>query len=138
MGRSKFGTWVTVEHAADIIVEYQQRLAAIEARLTFVPSPEQWQETNSQLRAAREQLAAAEARCTELSRVDWYWDDCHLECAIPVDEAGENNSTGDILELRPVHEMPKVWMLITDDGWKCFDTLEKAEREQEVVNELPR
>jgi len=79
------------------------------------------------------QLAAAEARCTELSRVDWYWDDCHLECAIPVDEAGENNSTGDILELRPVHEMPKVWMLITDDGWKCFDTLEKAEREQEAM-----
>ena len=33
MGRSKFGKWVTVEHAADIIVEYQQRLAAAVALL---------------------------------------------------------------------------------------------------------
>jgi hypothetical protein len=80
-----------------------------------------------------ERLAAAEARVAELSRVDWYWDEDHLECAIPVDEAGENNSTGDILELRPVHEMQKVWMLITDDGMKIFDTLEEAEREQEAM-----
>jgi hypothetical protein len=31
MGRSKFGKWVTVEHAAHVICEYQRRLAAAEA-----------------------------------------------------------------------------------------------------------
>lgn len=37
MGRSKFGKWVTVEHAAHIIVEYQQRLDKAEAEIDSRP-----------------------------------------------------------------------------------------------------
>ena len=33
MGRSNFGKWVTVEHAAHVICEYQRRLAAADALL---------------------------------------------------------------------------------------------------------
>lgn len=101
----------------------------------YIPDWKTWEvkTANEQITNLQQQLATSEARVAELSRVDWYWDDCHMEQAIPVDEAGENNSPGDILELRPVHEMPKVFMLVTDDGYELYPTLDEAERAQEAM-----
>lgn len=50
----------------DEIERLREELESAEARMRFIPSPEQWQEVQSQLRAAKARLAAAEAQIQQL------------------------------------------------------------------------
>jgi hypothetical protein len=63
-----------------------------------------------------------------LSKVNWYWDDRDIESPArsPAD-VGEYDEIGDIVELRPLHELPAVFMLRTEDGPQFFDSAEAAE-----------
>jgi hypothetical protein len=85
-------------------------------------------------------------RIATLETPDYYWDDRCLESAYEPCEIGDYDDVGDIIELRPIHELPKVFVLITEDGPQIFATREEAEGEinrepGEVeirLDELPR
>jgi hypothetical protein len=79
-------------------------------------------------------LAAAEARIRELEAeieqlkvAHFYWDDRDLDRAVPPDEIGEMDDVGDVITLRPIHELPEVYVLIRKDGPYIFATQEEAE-----------
>jgi hypothetical protein len=77
---------------------------------------------------ALEFLRMADAELAEAKTPTWYWDnDCEQEGVIPADRIGEMNDVGDIVELRPLHELPLVYMLVTEDGPKMFASREAAE-----------
>ena len=66
MGRSNFGKWVTVEHAADIIVKYQHRLEAAEERwLAQIKFNADLANLRDSLRT---KLVVAESECARLGR----------------------------------------------------------------------
>lgn len=66
-----------------------------------------------------------------LRRVDWYWDNDDPEMSIPAGDVGDNNSVGDIVELRPLHELPTTFVLVTEEGPLFFKSRWEAEREWE-------
>ena len=57
-----------------------------------------------------------------------YWDDRHLDAAIDPSEVVAYDDVGDIVELRPIHELPTVWALVTDSGPRWFNSREAAEK----------
>jgi hypothetical protein len=71
--------------------------------------------------------ANAIAEIERLTKANWYWDDRDLESAVPPDEVGAFDDVGDIIKLRPIHELPAVYALITEDGPQFFDSEEEAE-----------
>jgi hypothetical protein len=77
--------------------------------------------------ANERELAEARAEIAELSTAQWYWDDRDLEHAVPADELGAYDDAGDIIEVRPIHEMPAVFVLIREDGPYIFATQAEAE-----------
>ena len=92
--------------------------------------------TRRQLRQAADELERLEAenqklreRIAKLETPQWYWDDRCLENAIEPHEIGDCDDVGDIIELRPIHELPKVFVLITEEEPKIFSTREEAESE---------
>ena len=69
------------------------------------------------------------AEIEALKTPNYYWDDRCLEAAYEPNEIGDYDDVGDIIELRPIHELPKVFVLITHTGARLFDSREAAESE---------
>lgn len=82
---------------------------------------------DAEIERLRQELAEARAECAELRTVQWYWDDNDLDHAYPADEACEGYDVGDIVELRPIHELPSVFALATEEGVAFYATAEEAE-----------
>jgi hypothetical protein len=64
----------------------------------------------------------------ELRQPSWYWDDRHLDYAIAPSDVDEYSGIGDVFELRPLHELPAVWICVTADGPEFYDSSEEAEQ----------
>ena len=86
-----------------------------------------WTSTYCELQQCKQQLAEARAEIATLRTAQWYWDDRDLERAVPADVLGDYDDLGDIFEVRPIHELPVVWVLIRDDGPHVFTTSAEAE-----------
>ena len=87
---------------------------------------EQLEAENQKLRDTNQRLRE---RIDQLETPQWYWDDRCLDSAIEPHEIGDYDDVGDIIELRPIHELPKVFVLITHTGPRLFDSREAAESE---------
>lgn len=75
----------------------------------------------------RDEVEGLRAEVAELRKPTFYWDDRNLDCAIEPDEVVAYDDVGDIVELRPIHELPTVFALVTDEGPLWFSTREAAE-----------
>ena len=80
--------------------------------------------TLCELGIGREQLALSQ-EIVRLRKPDYYWDDRNLDAAIAPSDVCAYDAVGDVVPLRPIHELPTVWALVTDDGVQFFNT-EKA------------
>lgn len=64
----------------------------------------------------------------KLSSPDFFWDDRCLETAFEsISEATAGDEVGAIIELRPLHELDSVFVLITESGYRQFLTRKAAE-----------
>lgn len=79
------------------------------------------------IRDLMREVESLRARVTELETPTWYWDDRCLDAAVPPDEVVAYDDIGDVIPLRPLHELPRKWALVTEDCVQWFDT-EKAAR----------
>ena len=62
------------------------------------------------------EVTRLQALVKELQVHDFYWDDrCLEECSSSLEDAVCGDDHGDIIELRPIHELPKIFILITDE-----------------------
>jgi len=78
---------------------------------------------------AMAEIKRLESENAKLREVTWYWDERDLDHAVEPDEAVAYDDVGDIVVLRPLHELPPVWVLITDgDVAQFFGTREAAEK----------
>lgn len=66
-----------------------------------------------------------------LSTPDYYWDDDDVDQAIIEQEIGEYSDLGDVIPVRPVHELPVRYAACLAVGVELYDTLEEAERAAE-------
>ena len=68
------------------------------------------------------------AEVAELRTPSYYWDDRDLDSALDPSEVGEGDDPGDVIALRPIHELPAVWVLVLPAALQWFDTaIEAAE-----------
>lgn len=83
---------------------------------------------------AAEWVRAAEARVKELLEPHFYWDNRHTDCSYEsIEDATEDDEPGAIVELRPIHELPTIFVLVREDGYEEFASREEAEREAENI-----
>ena len=80
----------------------------------------------SALDAAEKRAEEAEAENERLQTPTYYWDDRDLDSAVPPDEVGEFDDAGDVIPLRPIHELPTRWARVTESGVLWFDSEEAA------------
>ena len=73
-------------------------------------------------------------RVEALQTATYYWDDRDLESVVDPSEVVAFDDVGDIVELRPIHELPRRWALATEDGVEWFDSREAA---AEAAKEKP-
>jgi hypothetical protein len=85
-----------------------------------------------QLRAKIERLRK---RVAELETPQWYWDDRDLDSAVEPEFICSYDDVGDIVELRPIHELPKVFALVTHHGVDLYPTREAAEQAESEVSD---
>ena|GEM_PF-4808013 len=74
-----------------------------------------------------EEIERLRTENAELRRPDYYWDDRDLDSAVATEDAVAFDDVGDIIELRPVHELPTQWALVTEKGPVWFDSREAAQ-----------
>ena len=79
--------------------------------------------------ACQAELLAKEVEA--LQTATYYWDDRDLESVVDPSEVVAFDDVGDIVELRPIHELPRRWALVTEDGVEWFDSREAAEAAKE-------
>lgn len=66
-----------------------------------------------------------------LRKANWYWDDERPDAiAESIQTAVSSDYDGEIVELRPLHELSRVFVLVTEDGYELFDTREAAEAKE--------
>ena len=71
----------------------------------------------------------------ELLSVDWYWDNNCLESsAETLEDALREYDIGDVVELRPVHELMKIYVVRDDTGNEAFTTQAAADEAAEKWN----
>ena len=64
----------------------------------------------------------------KLCAPEWYWDEADREYAhASIEECLESYEAGEIAKLRPLHELPPIWVCVTVDGYSVHDTKEAAE-----------
>lgn len=75
----------------------------------------------------------------KLSSPQWYWDDRELESAAKsIGNATQCDDPGDIIELRPLHELPTIYVLVGKGGHQVFGSMQAAENAaQKAVAALP-
>ncbi len=65
----------------------------------------------------------------KLSAPQWYWDDRDLESpAESIESAVDYDEPGEIITLRPLHELPRVFVLVGKGGHKVFESMQAAEK----------
>lgn len=78
------------------------------------------------------ELERLQADNAKLRQPNFYWDDRCLEYAVDsIAEAVDCDDAGDIIQLRPIHELPTVWVLVGDEP-QVFDSKEAAEDAQQA------
>ena len=82
-----------------------------------------------ELAAAREQLSAKDGEIGRLREANFYWDDRdHEQAYNSVYAATDCDSPNDIIELRPVHELPSVYVLVGEGERHVYSSREEAEK----------
>ena len=68
------------------------------------------------------------AKVEELKTPNYYWDDEDLEYARgSIADAVEGCYAGQVVTLRPLHELPKIHVLVGETGHQVLDNQEAAE-----------
>jgi hypothetical protein len=99
--------------------------------------PELQTDLTDDLEEAVEEIDRLRAEIAELKTPNWYWDDNNLDEAIHPGDIGMYDDPGDIIQLQPIHELPKVWVLIRwsdEDGsslefYQSYEAAEAAKEE---------
>ena len=64
----------------------------------------------------------------KLSVPNYWWDDRCLDSAIDsINDAVEGDEPGDVIPLRPIHELPTVWVRVEHEGYTVHATKGDAE-----------
>jgi hypothetical protein len=73
-------------------------------------------------------VAELEQEVEQLRKPNFFWDDRCLDFAVDsIEEAVAYDDIGDIIPLRPIHELPTVWVLVGEDVCTLHPNHESAE-----------
>ena len=88
---------------------------------------QQMKNLRSEIQRLREENERLRAELAALQQPQWYWDDRNLDAAVEPRDVGAYDDVGDIIELRPLHEFPTRWALVTPAGPQWFESQSEAE-----------
>lgn len=104
------------------------RLQAIVTKLQDIPALMEQGGADTADRAAR--------AINKLQTPGWYWDDrCLEESHDTIEEMVDGYDIGEVIELRPMHELPKIYVLREKNGHSIHDTEEAAEAAREEASD---
>lgn len=83
-------------------------------------------------------VATADAlseKVAELSKPDWFWDDnCSENAASSIESVVCEGDFGEVIKLRPVHDLPPIFVVHDDTGYEVFHTEDEADKAAEKWN----
>jgi len=66
----------------------------------------------------------------------WYWDDNNLDTAFDeIHDAVDGRDVGEVVTLRPLHEMPKIFVVVKKSDHLVFDSMEDADEAADTMEE---
>lgn len=83
-----------------------------------------------------DEVERLKAEVAHLSTPHLFWDDRRLESSYELGEIGEYDDIGDVIEVRPIHELPSRWAVCLQTGVELYDTFEEAKKAAEKAEEV--